>query len=129
MRARGAVVGAVGEVLLRSSAELGVRQNQRVIPFPELVERASECDDAAGQLAQQLRVSRRLAAVRVEPAVRDTDHRDARLIGDDLGCRFYGVAESGLRELGPERVIGVEMRCGLYDVRFDLQNVCERLVS
>ena len=83
----------------------------------------------AGQFAEQARLRRRLAAVRVEAGQRDAHDRDARAIGDDLARGPDRVAECALREAGRERVVGVETRGRLHDVGFDLEDVLQRLVA
>src|SRR6266478_6104749 len=104
MHARSAMIGAIGEILLRSPSELRVGEHQGVVPAGELVERALERDYSACQLAEEARLSVELAAVRVEAGKRDPHHRDARAVGDDLSRGLDRVAERAGREHGLERV-------------------------
>ena len=63
-----------------------------------------------------------------KPAQREAHDRDAGRIGDDLACGVDRVAEGARRKFGRERAAGVEMRRGLHDVGFDLEDVLEGLV-
>src|ERR1019366_4745983 len=51
MRACGAVIGALRQILLGPASELGIGQHQRIVPFAELLQRTPERDHAAGELA------------------------------------------------------------------------------
>ncbi len=129
MHARGAVIGAVREILLRPSPEFGVGQHQRVVPAPDFDERGLERDDAGGEVAQQTGLRRGLSRVGVEAGQRDADHRDAGGCRDHLRRRADRVAESAFREFRRERATRPQMRRSLHDVRFDLQDVRQRAVA
>src|SRR4029453_1362758 len=72
-----AVVGAVGQILSRTTSELGVGQHERLFPSIELRERALERDDSTRQLAQQSRLRSELTAMGVESGKRYAHDRHA----------------------------------------------------
>src|SRR5256714_10978950 len=113
MRARGAMIGAIREILLGPASELGVGQHQCVVPLAKLFQCALERDHTTRELAQESRLRARLAAVGVETGESDADDGDAGLVGDDLTGGPDRVAESALRKFRFESVVGVEMRRGL----------------
>src|SRR5207237_9191780 len=90
---------------------------------------ALDHDETAPVLVQESRLRARLAAVGVETGESDADDGDAGLVGDDLTGGPDRVAESALRKFRFESVVGVEMRRGLNDVRFDLKDVRKNPVA
>ena len=81
------------------------------------------------QLAEQPRLRRRLAAMRVESRQRDAHHGDAAGLAMTWHAVLDRVAEAARRKLGLERVARVEVRGRLHDVGLDLEDVLERLVA
>ena len=66
VHAGGAVIGAVGQILLRPAPELGVGQHERVVPLAELVERALAARRRRPASRPAAAPASRAAAVRVE---------------------------------------------------------------
>ncbi|NKA71379.1 hypothetical protein GO283_01060 [Ralstonia solanacearum] len=130
------MVGAVVQVLARAAAEFGVGDDQRIVPAPELRQRALERRDAIAELPQQVVLRHQLVGVGIETAQRQAHRRHIRAAAP--GGRHHlhggldGVAEGGLRKARLEvelAALGTQAIGSLDDVRLDLQHVRERCIA